>query len=233
MTLPDEALAAAASGAMPGCALHVWRHPRAIGAEGRCIGRTDLPVDPRRAKRLAHRIRALARRQGLPAIVITSPLQRSLAVGRWLARWGWLHRVDPALSELDFGAWDGQRWADIPQAAVDAWCAAFPAHGPGGGECVAALLERVAAFDPGAARLIVTHGGWLSAARWLALHGNRHPTAQRWPAPLNHAACVQLDWPLSHGAVAKGGQEGAATPFNTPPSRRKTRVARDRTKAGS
>ena len=61
--------------------LYAWRHPRAIGAEGRCIGRTDLHVDPRRAKRLAHRIRALARRQRLPRIVITSPLQRSRAVG--------------------------------------------------------------------------------------------------------------------------------------------------------
>ena len=26
-----------------------WRHPRPVGAEGRCIGRTDLPVqDPRK-----------------------------------------------------------------------------------------------------------------------------------------------------------------------------------------
>ena len=106
-----------------GRTLHAWRHPRAEGAAGRCIGRTDLHVNPRRAKRLAHRIRQHARRHGLPRIVVTSPLQRSRAVGRWLARWGWQYRIDAALAEADFGHWDGQRWADIPQAAIDAWCA--------------------------------------------------------------------------------------------------------------
>ena len=99
--------------ALPAAALLAWRHPPARGAQGRCIGRTDLPVDPRRAKRLAHRIRDRARRAGLPRQVVTSPLQRSAAVGRWLARWGWRHRVDPALSEVDFGAWDAKPWAEL------------------------------------------------------------------------------------------------------------------------
>ncbi|MCP5360863.1 MAG: fructose-2,6-bisphosphatase, partial [Sinobacteraceae bacterium] len=65
--------------------LHAWRHPRVADADGRCLGRTDLPVDPRRARRLAYRIRAPARRHALPQIVVTSPLQRCRAVGRWLA----------------------------------------------------------------------------------------------------------------------------------------------------
>ncbi len=172
--------------------LHAWRHPRAEGAAGRCIGRTDLPVDPRRAKRLAHRIRGFARRHGLPAIVITSPLQRSRAVGRWLARWGWQHRVDPALSELDFGRWDGRPWAEVPRAEFDAWCADFAAHAPGGGEPVAALLDRVRGFDPGAARVLVTHGGWLSAARWLRNHDGATPNSHDWPAAPLHGAHTPL-----------------------------------------
>jgi alpha-ribazole phosphatase len=174
--------------------LHAWRHPRATGAEGRCIGRTDLPVDARRAKRLAHRIRAQARRQRLPPIVVTSPLQRSRAVGRWLARWGWQRRVDPALAEMDFGAWDGRAWAAIAQADIDAWCADFEAHAPGGGEPVAALLARVRGFDPGRARIVVTHGGWLSAARWWAGQGARPPTAAEWPAPPKPATLTRLAW---------------------------------------
>ena len=172
--------------------LYAWRHPRAIGAEGRCIGRTDLPVDARRAKRLAHRIRALARRQRLPRIVITSPLQRSRAVGRWLARWGWQHRVDPALAETDFGAWDGRSWCDISQSSIDAWCADFLHHAPGGGEPLVALLARVRGFDPGHVRVVVTHGGWLSAAQWHAAHGSRPPTAACWPVPPTHAALTVL-----------------------------------------
>jgi alpha-ribazole phosphatase len=162
--------------------LFVWRHPRAIGAEGRCIGRTDLAVDPRKAKRLAHRIQRLARQQRLPKIVLTSALRRSLAVGQWLARWGWHHRVDPALAELDFGRWDGLHWRDVPQAEIDAWCRDFADHRPGGGECVQALLQRVRRWQPGAARIAVSHGGWLSAALWLATEGEAVPRSECWPA---------------------------------------------------
>jgi alpha-ribazole phosphatase len=167
--------------------LWVWRHPRALGAAGRCIGRTDLAVDPRHAKRLAHRIRALARRQGLPRIVITSPLQRCHEVGRWLQLWGWQHRVAPALAEMDFGAWDGRRWADIPPAEVDTWCRDFLHHAPGGGESVHAFFTRVQAWRPPApGACIVGHAGWMLARRWLA-SGEPWPTqAAQWPAPPPH-----------------------------------------------
>lgn len=172
--------------------LHAWRHPRAEGAAGRCIGHTDLPVDPRRAKRLAHRIRLHARRHGLPRLVVTSHLARSLNVGRWLARWGWGHRVDRALAEADFGNWDGQRWADIPRAAIDAWCGDFMHHAPGGGESVAQVLARVQSFDPGPARIVVTHGGWLSAALWLGRPGSTLPSPATWPRPPNTSIRVGL-----------------------------------------
>ena len=128
---------------MSALVLHAWRHPPARGAAGLCIGRTDLPVDPRRAKRQAHRMRRFARRQGLPRIVVTSPLARCREVGRWLARWGWQHRIAVDLLELDFGAWDGQPWAGVPREDFDAWCADFPHHRPGGGESVAALLQPI------------------------------------------------------------------------------------------
>lgn len=169
-----------------------WRHPRAENAEGRCIGRTDLPTDPRRAKRLAHRIRTVARRDRLPQIVITSPLRRSAQVGAWLARWGWVHRVDPALSELDFGRWDGAHWGAVPQDEIDAWCADFESCAPGGGESVYALLQRVGSFDPGAARVLVTHGGWLSAAAWLQQGHGKAVRPESWPIAPAHAACVEL-----------------------------------------
>lgn len=172
--------------------LHAWRHPPARGAAQRCIGRTDLPVDPRRAKRLAHRLRTFARRHALPRVVITSPLARSRDVGRWLARWGWTHRVDPALAELDFGEWDGRPWSAVPREALDAWCMDFASYRPGGGESVAALLQRVRGFDPGAARLVVTHGGWLSAALWLAAQADRLPDATRWPAAPPHG--TRMGW---------------------------------------
>ena len=174
--------------------LSVWRHarPRAIEVAGRCIGHTDVDVDRRKSKRLAHRIRAWVRRNGTARVVVTSPLQRGADTGRWLARWGWRHVVDPRLRELDFGAWDGRAWAEISVEAIDAWCADFGSHRPGGGEPVAALLDRCAAFmaeaPPGCA--VVGHAGWISAALWLQQAGNAPPQAASWPRAVGYGVRV-------------------------------------------
>lgn len=173
--------------------LWAWRHPRADAAAGRCIGRTDVPVDARRAKRLAHRIRAAARRHDLPRELWVSPLARARAVGRWLARWGWRVRVDARLAELDFGRWDGRPWSRIAWTDVEAWRADLLHHAPGGGETLAALADRVRDFVAGHAgpTLVVTHGGWLNALRLppavAALDAMAwppappHGTLTRWP----------------------------------------------------
>lgn len=167
----------------------VWRHPRPRGAAGRCIGgRTDLPVDPRKAKRLAHRIRAHARRHGLAREVVTSPLARAADVGRWLRRWGFRWHVDPALAEMDFGAWDGRRWADIPAATFDRWMQDFCGFAFDGGESLQALLARAAAWQPPCA-LAVGHGGWITARCW---QGER-PTPATWPAPPAYAGRCALE----------------------------------------
>ncbi len=179
---------------MNAATLHVWRHPRAAGAEGRCIGRTDLPVDRRKAKRLARRIQRFARRHWLPKIVVTSPMRRSRAVGRWLARWGWVHRVDAALSEMDFGAWDGRPWSAVSRSEFDRWCADFESQRPGGnGESVAQLLDRVRRWRAGGACVAVSHGGWMSGALWLTQEPSVTPTPARWPAPPKHGRMIALD----------------------------------------
>ncbi len=172
--------------------IHFWRHPRPIGAAGRCIGRTDLAVDPRRTKRLAHRVRAAARREGLPRVVHTSSLRRCADVGRWLRRWGWTHRIDHRLIELDFGAWDGLRWPQISYAEVAAWEADFAAHAPGGGESLQAMRARVAAFVAeveASPRLIVGHAGWANLLRGL---DRDLPTAATWPAALGYGARLRF-----------------------------------------
>ncbi len=173
--------------------LVVWRHPRPRGVAGRCIGRTDVAVDRRKAKRLAHRIRTVARREALPRHVVTSPLERAAAVGRWLARWGFRHDIDARLAELDFGTWDGRRWDAIGADAVGAWTDDFARHAPGGGESVRALLARCAdcLADAGPV-LAVGHAGWISAARWLAEQAAAPPTADRWPAAIGYGRAVRL-----------------------------------------
>lgn len=187
--------------------LHAWRHPPTRGGAGLCIGRTDIGVDRRRAKRLAHRIRSFARRHALPRIVLTSPLARCRASGRWLARWGWQHRVDAALIEIDFGRWDGRPWASVPQHEVDAWCRDLGKYPPGGGETVASLVARVRGFDPGAARIVVTHGGWMAAARWVGEQADAAaalPCVRSWPRTPMHGERFALPLATLAGRRAAG-----------------------------
>ncbi len=179
--------------------LIVWRHPRPKGVEGRCIGQVDVPVDHRKAKRLAHRIRQHARRHRLfeqqQTVVWTSPLRRCYDVGRVLRYWGWTHHVDARLSELSFGAWDGRPWAEIAKADIDAWCDNFADVQPGGGESVNQLLGRFDEFvkqlDVTQVFLIVGHAGWISALRWMRQHRQSPPTATDWPIAVGYMKQVR------------------------------------------
>ncbi|OWQ83396.1 hypothetical protein CDN99_26480 [Roseateles aquatilis] len=163
-------------------AITVWRHPRPDGANGLCVGaRCDLLVDRRRAKRLARRIQAHARRHRLVQEVWTSPLRRCADVGRWLKRWGWRHHIDAALSEIDFGAWDGRAWAEIPKQQIDDWVRQFAGFAPEGGEPLTALMARASSWSGGA--LVVSHGGWMLARRWAHERPEEVPEAHRWPRP--------------------------------------------------
>lgn len=172
----------------------VWRHPRPQGHQGRCIGRTDLRVDPRKVRRLARRIHAHARHHGLPQWVVTSPLVRTAAVGRALRQLGWRHVVDASLLEADFGTWDGRAWSAIPLSEVDAWVADFADHAPGGGESLRALMRRAAMWSapvPGAT--VVGHAGWILARQWVAQHGlDRLPRAAEWPLPPAYGAACSM-----------------------------------------
>jgi len=186
--------------------LWCWRHPKARGAAGRCIGQTDLPVDLRKAKRLAHRIRRCAREQRLPHEVWVSPLARSREVGRWLSRWGWNVRLDARLLEVGFGRWDGQRWGDIPAVEVGAWADELLTYRPGGGESVAMLLLRVHAFAAEAQaagagtsmpRLLVGHAGWMNALLHVPPDSVTLP-ASNWPPAPPHGALRR--WGVGRGA---------------------------------
>ncbi len=164
---------------------HAFRHPRPQGHEGRCIGQTNLPVDVRKLRRLARRIRREAQRQGWPRVVCTSPLRRCREVGRLLQRWGWRHVVDARLLEMHFGRWEGQCWADIAKADIDAWVGSFADHAPGGGESLRLMLTRAAEWSPPQAHaVVVAHAGWMLARRWALQHGPGVVplSAGEWPA---------------------------------------------------
>jgi alpha-ribazole phosphatase len=160
---------------------------------GRCIGRSDVPLDRRRAKRLAHRIRQAVRKGQCTRCVFTSPLQRCARVGRFLRRMGFVHHIDADLTELDFGDWDGRLWSGIAQEAVAAWEADFAHHAPGGGESLVMLFERVRRFLLRRREgVVVGHAGWITACVWLQEHPGVAPTASQWPAPLRYGCSVRV-----------------------------------------
>lgn len=143
--------------------LYLVRHLRPAGADGRCYGRTDLPLAAP-----IHGDAVAALRTQIPDGVpcYTSPLQRC----RQLAEA--LHPApvaDGRLMEMDFGDWEMQPWDRIPRHELDAWAAAPLTYGPPGGESVAQLQARIGDFlreqAEAPALLLVTHGGIM---KWLA-----------------------------------------------------------------
>ncbi|HET9067031.1 MAG TPA: histidine phosphatase family protein [Amaricoccus sp.] len=145
------------------------RHTRPEGGDGICYGRTDLAAAPGfepEARRLAARI---ARDLGPADRIVSSPLRRCTALAEALARHLALPlALDPRWAELDFGAWEGRPWDEIPRAELDAWAGDLLHARPHGGESVAMLAARVAAAiaacPAGERTLVVTHAGPIRAA---------------------------------------------------------------------
>ena len=176
--------------------LHLVRHLAPLVAPGVCYGRSDLEVDP-----VLNASMAPALRQRLPmgAPLYASPLQRcaQLAAG--------LHPapvLDARLAELNFGSWELRPWADIARADVDAWAADMAHYRPGGGESVAMMAQRVAAFydelAAGAApeAIVVCHAGTIrllaARARGLGLAAMAHDAASR-PHAIGYGEIIVLD----------------------------------------
>ena len=142
------------------------RHPRTDAPPGLCYGRTELAPGPGAAAEVA---RALEMTPPV-ARVLASPARRCRGLAEALAaRDGVGLALDDRLRELDFGAWEGRRWWDIPRTESDPWAADPWALAPPGGETFAALHARVAAVlaEAGPGCALVTHAGPIRAARML------------------------------------------------------------------
>lgn len=137
----------------------------AWNAEGRLQGRADIP--------LTAEARAALARLALPAgfegwRALTSPLQRCRQTAAAL---GLAAEIEPALIEMNWGAYEGRRLAELRAAGGDGFAAA-EARGldfqPPGGESprqvqarLAPLLARLAA--DGESVVAVTHRGVIRA----------------------------------------------------------------------
>jgi len=134
------------------------RHPAPLIEPGICYGRLDMPIHP------SADVEGLARHPVLSGstIVWTSPARRCRALAERIA--GALSIpliVDPRLLELDFGAWEGKPWDEVPRAELDRWAADPLTFRAPGGESGEELIARVTDFFAGLGKgcVVVSHGG--------------------------------------------------------------------------
>jgi alpha-ribazole phosphatase len=166
--------------------LWLARHAEPLIPPGVCYGKLDVAADGAATARCAQALATV-----LPAslTMVASPLQRCEQLRQSLlgVRADLTSKTDPRLQEMGFGAWEGQRWADIDPAELTAWTDDFNGYAAGGsGESVAAFMARVAAamdeLDRTQDTLWLTHAGVIRAATLIAT-GQRHiQLASQWPA---------------------------------------------------
>ena len=144
--------------------------------EGRFCGRTDVPlsdVGRRQARLLALRLKPL-----LPDTLYSSPLRRALETATLIGEVvGHEPVVDPRLTELNYGAWEGLSLEEIKRsgpAIYKAWNRDPGSLAPPQGESGVQLVERVMPFlrdaaqrHPGENVVVVCHK---TVCRLLACH---------------------------------------------------------------
>lgn len=149
--------------------LYLVRHPRPLGHEGRCYGRTELGVAEADVESALAGVRSRIDARALEhGVIVSSPAQRCRALAERLAG---ARRIEIAeeLRELDFGAWEGRLWEEIPRLELDAWARDPWQHRPGGVESAALLAARYARWRArmgahDAPVIAVTHAGLIRMA---------------------------------------------------------------------
>ena len=191
--------------------LYLIRHGMADGVEGRCIGHADVPLSARgRAQCLAL---AAAWRPPASATIWSSDLARARDSARVLTD-AWNrppqpNRIDAALRECSFGAWDGRAWADIEAsdaAQLSAWMQNWSTIAPPGGESLPMLMTRVLGVlrlmltSDASTHVVVSHAGVLRAILNRVL--DAPDTAHfRWAMPHAHVSAVQVSGVTADGIV--------------------------------
>ncbi len=138
---------------------------------GVCYGRLDLALRAEADDDVASVLARLAAFR--PDSIRTSPSLRCRVLAAAIAgACGGVVIEDERLLELDFGAWEGMAWDDVPRGALDAWAADLTGFAPPGGESGAALVARCraayAAVPREGCHVVVSHGGPLRVLAALA-----------------------------------------------------------------
>ena len=179
---------------------------------GRMAGVTLSAQGRAEAEALAERLSSLR----LTA-VLSSPLERAVQTATPIAeRQGLPLTIEPALNELDLGAWSGKRFEELHgDPAWDLWNRARshgrPTPGESPGESmaeaqtrIAALLDRLRRAHPGGTLALVSHGDIIKAALAHAMglpldfHGRFEIS------PASRSVLIAGDWGLKVHSINEG-----------------------------
>jgi alpha-ribazole phosphatase len=141
------------------------RHTAVAVEPGTCYGHRDVPL----AEPAEEAFERIAQR--LPGVqaVASSPLQRCARLAGWLAaREGLPLLTDERWREMDFGAWEGQRWSALERHRIDQWALDPWGFEAPQGESVRAMHLRVRAALA-ALRVKADLAGWRRVA--VVTHG--------------------------------------------------------------
>lgn len=168
---------------------------------GRIQGLADVPLSPLGRAQAA----ALARRLAGEALslVASSPLSRARETAEVVAcAAGAPLRLEAALREMDFGAWDGLTVDEVRARDPEGWrrVAAGEDWPNGGGERASevqrralAVIEVLRAAEPEGKVVVVSH---LATLRALLCAVAGRDLTLRWP-PLDAGSLTRVSWPMS------------------------------------
>ncbi|WP_207261157.1 histidine phosphatase family protein [Desulfovibrio sp. Huiquan2017] len=172
------------------------RHGRTEGGEGRCVGRTNLPLSSEGREQARDLADVLG---GVPwARLCSSPAGRALATIAPLAgRLGQDVEVLPALDEIDMGAWDGLSFAAIRERFPSEYAARgrrLAQFRVPGGESFADVADRAMSAFAELARgpqpvLAATHAGVIRA---VLCRVSGHPLDDLFRFKPGNARCTVL-----------------------------------------
>jgi alpha-ribazole phosphatase len=124
--------------------LYLIRHTRPDVPEGLCYGRQDVALDE---ADLQARLPLIAAQLPPGLAVHTSPASRCTRLaGLLMQDASALTAPDPRLHEMDFGAWEGRLWRDLPREETMRWTGDIVQHSPPQGENFMAMWARVEDF---------------------------------------------------------------------------------------
>ena len=176
--------------------VYLIRHTPVAVPSGTCYGASDIELAlgwPEELERIRGKL-PLARLTG--DNLYTSPLKRCRTLAQSLHPGA---KPNELLREMDFGEWELKPWGDIPREHVEAWLADLENVAAPGGESLADVYARGAAFlrqleaEAHEIAFVMTHGGML---RCLLAHALG--------LPLGNADRLQIDY----GGVSKIRLEG-------------------------